>query len=74
LLTPEEKLLELTRARVSLLKDAKDAGLTNEDDYTKAAKAISDNAFEKAPEFSGIDPMFEARVVSYVKSIKPGGT
>lgn len=58
LLTPEEKLLELTRARVSLLKDAKDAGLTNEDDYTKAAKAISDNAFEKAPEFSGIDPMF----------------
>ncbi|HDC4490011.1 TPA: phage tail tape measure protein [Enterobacter asburiae] len=58
LLTPEEKLLELTRDRVQLLKDAKDAGLTNDDDYAKAAKAISDNAFQKAPEFSGIDPMF----------------
>lgn len=58
LLTPEEKLLELTRERVQLLKDAKDAGLTNDDDYSKAAKAITDNAFEKAPEFAGIDPMF----------------
>lgn len=58
LLTPEEKLLELTRDRVQLLKDAKDAGLTNDDDYAKAAKAISDNAFQKSPEFSGIDPMF----------------
>lgn len=58
LLTPEEKLLELTRDRVQLLKDAKDAGLTNDGDYAKAAKAISDNAFQKAPEFSGIDPMF----------------
>lgn len=58
LLTPEEKLLELTRERVQLLKDAKDAGLTNDDDYSKASKAISDNAFAKAPEFSGIDPMF----------------
>lgn len=58
LLTPEEKLLELTRDRVQLLKDAKDAGLTNDDDYAKAAEAISDNAFQKSPEFSGIDPMF----------------
>ncbi|HBN5338380.1 TPA: phage tail tape measure protein [Enterobacter cloacae] len=58
LLTPEEKLLAITRERVQLLKEAKDAGLTNDDDYSKAAKAISDTAFEKAPEFSGIDPMF----------------
>lgn len=58
LLTPEEKLLSITRERVQLLKEAKDAGLTNDDDYSKAAKAISDTAFEKAPEFSGIDPMF----------------
>ncbi|MBU5384739.1 phage tail tape measure protein [Citrobacter cronae] len=58
LLTPEEKMLEVTRERVKLLKKAKDYGLTNDDDYVKAAQAISDNAFQNVPEFSGIDPMF----------------
>ncbi|EPE9329201.1 phage tail tape measure protein [Klebsiella aerogenes] len=58
LLTPEERLLELTKGRIKLLEDAKKSGLTNDDEYTKAAKAISNNAFENAPEFSGIDPLF----------------
>lgn len=58
LLTPEERLLETTRERVKLLKEAKDAGLTNDSDYSKSAKAIAGNAFEKPPEFSGIDPMY----------------
>lgn len=58
LLTPEERLLELTKGRIKLLEEAKKSGLTNDDEYTKAAKAISNNAFENAPEFSGIDPLF----------------
>ncbi|MGG7996312.1 phage tail tape measure protein [Klebsiella aerogenes] len=58
LLTPEERLLELTKGRIKLLEDAKKSGLTNDDEYTKAAKAISNNAFENAPEFSGIAPLF----------------
>ncbi|HFT8040006.1 TPA: phage tail tape measure protein [Klebsiella aerogenes] len=58
LLTPEERLLELTKGRIKLLEEAKNSGLTNDDEYTKAAKAISNNAFENAPEFSGIDPLF----------------
>ncbi len=58
LLTPEERLLELTKGRIKLLDEAKNSGLTNDDEYTKAAKAISNNAFENAPEFSGIDPLF----------------
>lgn len=58
LLTPEERLLELTKGRIKLLEEAKNSGLTNDDEYSKAAKAISNNAFENAPEFSGIDPLF----------------
>ncbi|MEB7619143.1 AAA family ATPase [Klebsiella aerogenes] len=58
LLTPEERLLELTKGRIKLLEEAKNSGLTNDDEYKKAAKAISNNAFENAPEFSGIDPLF----------------
>ncbi|HEP0383930.1 TPA: phage tail tape measure protein [Klebsiella aerogenes] len=58
LLTPEERLLELTKGRIKLLEEAKNSGLTNDDEYKKAAKAISNNAFDNAPEFSGIDPLF----------------
>jgi len=58
LLTPEEKLLKTTAERVKLLGQAKAAGLTNDDDYSKASQAIAKNAFEKAPDFEGIDPMF----------------
>ncbi|HBY6596280.1 phage tail tape measure protein [Klebsiella pneumoniae] len=58
LLTPEERLLEITKERIKLLKEAKESGLAKPDDYSKAAKAIANNAFETAPEFSGIDPLF----------------
>ncbi|HCB0320533.1 TPA: phage tail tape measure protein [Klebsiella pneumoniae] len=58
LLTPEERLLEITKERIKLLKEAKESGLAKPDDYSKAAKAIANNAFEAAPEFSGIDPLF----------------
>lgn len=73
LLTPEEKLLESTRERVKLLKDAKDAGLTNDDDYAKASKAIANNAFEKAPEFGGIDPIFGGQLGELRKVDKAQG-
>ncbi|HBR3734624.1 phage tail tape measure protein [Klebsiella pneumoniae] len=58
LLTPEERFLEITKERIKLLKEAKESGLAKPDDYSKAAKAIANNAFEAAPEFSGIDPLF----------------
>ncbi|STX11889.1 Prophage tail length tape measure [Klebsiella pneumoniae] len=58
LLTPEERLLEITKERIKLLKEAKESGLAKPDEYSKAAKAIANNAFETAPEFSGIDPLF----------------
>ncbi|HCI6002040.1 TPA: phage tail tape measure protein [Klebsiella variicola subsp. variicola] len=58
LLTPEERLLEITKERIKLLKEAKESGLAKPDDYSKAAKAIANNAFETDPEFSGIDPLF----------------
>ncbi|WP_154065080.1 phage tail tape measure protein [Klebsiella variicola] len=58
LLTPEERLLEITKERIKLLKEAKESGLAKSDDYSKAAKAVANNAFETAPEFSGIDPLF----------------
>ncbi|HBT4799941.1 TPA: phage tail tape measure protein [Klebsiella pneumoniae] len=62
LLTPEERLLEITKERIKLLKEAKESGLAKPDDYSKAAKAIANNAFEAAPEFSGIDPLFGGQI------------
>jgi len=58
LLTPEEKLLGITKERVNLLREAKGLGLVSDDDYQKAAKAIAGASFTAAPHFEGIDPMF----------------
>ncbi|HIG8798077.1 TPA: phage tail tape measure protein [Raoultella terrigena] len=58
LLTPEQQLLKTTRERVKLLNEARGLGITNPEEYQKAAEAISKNSFQDAPKFEGLDPMF----------------
>lgn len=55
LLTPEEKLLETTKERVKLLKQAKELGIANPEQYKKASQAISKSTVTDAPQFSGLD-------------------
>lgn len=51
LLTPEEELLQKTRERIKLLKEAAPAT----EDYRKTMERISKESVQEAPKFSGID-------------------
>lgn len=56
LATPQEKLTQQLRERMSVLDAARARGGVNDDQYSQAAGRIAGAAFEKAPEFGGLAP------------------
>ena len=56
LATPQEKLTQQLRERMSVLDAARARGGVNDDQYSQAAGRIAAASFEKAPKFSGLAP------------------
>ncbi|MEY7567316.1 phage tail tape measure protein [Klebsiella pneumoniae] len=58
LLSPEEKLLKITKERLKVLQDIQGIPGVSQDEVKKAAKAITKDSFADMPKFTGIDSMF----------------
>jgi len=64
LLTPEEALLDLTKERMKLLKEAAPAS----DQYREAMERISKGSVQDAPQFSGVDASVSGPIGEFIKT------
>lgn len=64
LLTPEEALLDLTKERMKLLKEAAPAS----DQYRESMERISKGSVQDAPQFSGVDASVSGPIGEVIKT------
>lgn len=65
LLTPEEALLESTRERIKLLKEAAPSA----DEYREAMERISKSTVTEAPKYAGLDPSVGGPIGEFTKTV-----